>query len=66
MWELAQHRSVYVVRRPEHSGHTARTVFVDDLDALVARVVGPGVEPSKRKAYPNSVRTVTYHDSDAN
>jgi hypothetical protein len=36
MWELAEHRYVYIVQQLEHAGHAMNTLFVDDLDALVA------------------------------
>ena len=36
VWELAEHRYVYIVQRPQHAGHAMHTLFVDDLDALVA------------------------------
>src|SRR5918998_3310430 len=66
VWELAEHRSVYIEQRPEHAGHTMLTIIVDDLDALVAQIADRGVEPSKRETYSNGVRKVTYHDPDGN
>ena len=36
VWELAEHRYVYIVQQPEPAGHAMHTLFVDDLDALVA------------------------------
>ncbi len=38
VWELAEHRCVYIVQEPEHAGHTVTTVMVDDLDADGNRV----------------------------
>jgi hypothetical protein len=38
VWELAEHRYVFIVQRPEHAGHAMHTIFVDDLDALVAQI----------------------------
>src|SRR6516162_8228521 len=38
VWELAEHRYVYIVQQPEHAGHAMNTLFVDDLDALVAQI----------------------------
>jgi hypothetical protein len=35
MWEIAEHRSVYIKQRVDHAGHAVHTIFVDDLDALV-------------------------------
>jgi hypothetical protein len=66
VWELAEHRYVYVVRQPEHAGHTMHTLFVDDLDALVAQIADRGLDPSKRETYSNGVRKITYRDLDGN
>ena len=38
VWELAEHRYVYIVQQPEHAGHAMHTLFVNDLDALVERL----------------------------
>ena len=38
LWKLASHRFVFIVKQPEHVGHAMHTVFVDDLDALVAQI----------------------------
>jgi predicted enzyme related to lactoylglutathione lyase len=66
VWDLAKHRSLFIEQRPEHAGHAMHTIFVDDLDALVAQIADRGVEPSKRETYSNGVRKATYHDPDGN
>jgi hypothetical protein len=66
VWELAEHRYVYIVHRPEHAGHAMHTLFVDDLDALVAQITERGLEPAKRETYSNGVRKITYRDADGN
>ncbi len=66
VWELAEHRSVYVVRRPEHAGHALHTVIVDDLDTLVAETARRGLEPAERETYGNGVRKVVYLDPEGN
>ena len=66
VWELAEHRAVYVERRPEHAGHAMHTVLVDDLDALVAGIAERGLEPATRETYDNGVRKITYRDPDGN
>jgi predicted enzyme related to lactoylglutathione lyase len=66
VWELAQHRSVVIEQRPEHAGHALHTIFVDDLDALVAQIADRGLEPTKRETYSNGVRKVIYCDPDGN
>jgi predicted enzyme related to lactoylglutathione lyase len=66
VWELAEHRSVVIEQRPEHAGHALHTIFVDDLDALVAEIAGRGLDPTNRETYPNGVRKAIYHDPDGN
>jgi predicted enzyme related to lactoylglutathione lyase len=66
VWELAEHRWVFIEQRPEHAGHAIHTILVDDLDALVAHIADRGLEPSKRETYSNGARKVIYHDPDGN
>jgi catechol 2,3-dioxygenase-like lactoylglutathione lyase family enzyme len=66
VWELAEHRYVYIVQRPEHAGHAVHLIFVDDLDTLVAQIADRGVEPVERENYANGVHKVTYRDPDGN
>jgi hypothetical protein len=30
VWELAEHRYVYIVQQPDHTGHARHTLFVAD------------------------------------
>src|SRR5690349_17236331 len=66
VWELAEHRSMYILQRPEHAGHAMHTVIVDDLDALMAEVARRGLDPAKQETYSNGVRKTTYVDPDGN
>jgi catechol 2,3-dioxygenase-like lactoylglutathione lyase family enzyme len=66
VWELAEHRYVYIVLRPEHAGHAMHTLFVDDLDALVERLADRGLDPVERATYTGGVRKITYRDPDGN
>jgi predicted enzyme related to lactoylglutathione lyase len=66
VWELAEHRSVYIVQRPEHAGHAMHTLIVDDLDSQVNGIAQRGLEPAQRETYPNGVRKITYVDPDGN
>ena len=66
VWELAEHRYLYIVQQPQHAGHARLTLFVSDLEALVAQIAGRGVEPALRETYSNGVRKITYHDPDGN
>jgi catechol 2,3-dioxygenase-like lactoylglutathione lyase family enzyme len=66
VWELAEHRSVFIEERPEHAGHAMHTIFVDDLNALMTEIAARGLDPTVRETYGNGVRKVTYHDPDGN
>jgi hypothetical protein len=66
VWEVAEHRYVYIVQQPEHAGHAMHTLFVDGLDTLVAQITDRGIAPTKRETYSNGVRKITYRDADGN
>ncbi len=66
VWELAEHRYVYVVQQPENAGYARHTLFVDDLDALVAQIAERGLDPATREPYANGVCKITYRDPDGN
>jgi len=51
VWELAEHRYVYIVLRPEPAFHAMHTIFVDDLDALVERLADRGLDAAERETY---------------
>ena len=66
VWELAEHRSVFIVQQPEHAGHAMHTIIVDDLDTVVAEIAQLGLESAKRETYSDGVRKITYIDRDGN
>ena len=66
VWELAEHRFVYIEVRPEHAGHAHHTLFVGDLDARLAAIAERGLEPSERETYDNGVRKAIFRDPDGN
>ena len=66
VWELAEHRFLYVERKPAHAGHAMQTLFFEDFDAFVAGVSARGMEPVTRETYENGVRKFTYRDPDGN
>ena len=66
VWELAEHRYLYIVQQQEHAGHATHTFFVDSLDALVAQIADRGLNPAKRETYSNGVRKISYRDADGN
>ncbi len=66
VWELAEHRYLYIEVLPERAGQALHTVFVDDLDERVESISARGVEPASRETYGNGVRKVIYRDPDGN
>ncbi|RLP95515.1 VOC family protein [Micromonospora sp. BL4] len=66
VWELAEHRYVFIEVRPEHAGHALHTVFVDDYDARLAQIAERGLEPTERETYDNGVRKAIFRDPDGN
>jgi catechol 2,3-dioxygenase-like lactoylglutathione lyase family enzyme len=66
VWELAEHRYLYIEHLPDRAGHALHTLFVDDLDTRVAGITERGLEPTTRETYDNGVRKITYRDPDGN
>ena len=66
VWEVDEHRFVFIEQRPEHAGHARHLAFASDLDAVVERIAGQGIAPAKRETLSNGVRKVAYRDPDGN
>jgi uncharacterized protein YndB with AHSA1/START domain len=66
VWEVAESRSLYIQRRPEHAGHALVTLFVDDLAERVEGIAERGLSPHLDETYDNGVRKVTYRDPEGN
>lgn len=54
VWELAEHRYVFIEQRPERAGHALHTIFVDDLDAIVAQITERGSTPRSGRPTPTA------------
>ena len=65
VWELAEHRYLYIVESKSPGG-ALHTVFVEDFDERVAAIASRGIEPAERETYANGVRKATYRDADGN
>lgn len=66
VWELAEHRYLYIVQQPNNAGHGRLTLFVGDLDVLIKEIADRGLAPATTEEYPNGVRKITYRDADGN
>ena len=66
VWELAEHRYIYIVQEPERAGNALVLSFVDDLDNRVAEIAQRGIAPAKRETLDNGVTKVIYRDAEGN
>jgi predicted enzyme related to lactoylglutathione lyase len=66
VWEVGEHRYIYVVQRPERAGNALVLSFVDDLDDRVAAIARRGIEPARRETYDSGATKVIYRDADGN
>jgi hypothetical protein len=66
VWELGEHRYIYIAHLPDGAGHGLVTVFAEDLDTLLAEIASRGIEPEQRETYGNGVRKATFRDPDGN
>jgi hypothetical protein len=66
VWELAEHRSLYIVEDATRAGRAVLTIFVDDLDVWADGIASRGLEPALRETYDNGVRKLTFRDEDGN
>ena len=66
VWEVAEHRYVYVVEDADRAGNAVITLFVDDVRQRVADLAERGLAPVDDETYDNGVRKVTYRDDDGN
>ena len=67
MWELAEHRYLYIVelpgaRRLLHCTRCSSTTSMTGSSDIGAR----GLEPAEQETYENGVRKVIYRDPDGN
>jgi hypothetical protein len=66
VWELAEHRFLFINEDAGRAGYALHTIFVDDLDTVVSEIARRGIETSDRETYSNGVRKAIYRDADGN
>lgn len=66
VWELAEHRYLYIEQLPERAGYAMHTVFVGDFDDRVSLIAERGLEPAELETYDNGVRKAIFRDPDGN
>jgi hypothetical protein len=66
VWQITEQGYVAIEEDRERAGHSAVTIFADDLDGTTAEIAERGIEPEQSGTYSNGVRKVTYRDADGN
>lgn len=66
VWELAEHRYLYIVERQDGCGHGMLTIFLSNFDERVADIATRTIEPDICETYDNGVRKWIYRDPDGN
>ncbi|MFL5963090.1 MAG: VOC family protein [Gaiellaceae bacterium] len=66
VWELAEHRYLFIEENRDAPGGAIIVIFVDDPDALSAEIASRGIEPAEQVTYSNGVRKAIYRDVDGN
>ena len=66
VWELAEHRYLFIVEDEKRAGTAIPTVFVAEFDALLAAIAERGLEPAEVETYSNGVRKAIFRDPDGN
>lgn len=66
VFELAEHRYLYVALDPAHAGHAMVTAFLEDLDAFLTSAADRGLSPATTETYENGVRKAIFRDDDGN
>jgi catechol 2,3-dioxygenase-like lactoylglutathione lyase family enzyme len=66
VWELDEHRCLFIEGDDPDAGHALHTIPVDDLDAVVADIASRGIEADDRLTYTNEARKAIYGDPDGN
>jgi predicted enzyme related to lactoylglutathione lyase len=66
VWEIAEHRYLFIDEDADGAGGGLHTIFVDDLDERVAAIAARGIEPDERVTYPGKARKAIYRDPDGN
>lgn len=66
VWEVAEHRYLYIELLPERAGYAMHTIFAEDFDVRVGQIAERGLDPAEQETYSNGVRKAIYRDPDGN
>jgi len=63
VWELAEHRWLFIVEDVEGAGRATHTIFLDHRHSSVADIPTRGNEPAETVTCPETTRTGNYPDA---
>ena len=66
VWQIAEHRWLFIVVEPSHAGHSVQHILGADLDTLISQISERGIDYSKEELPAKNTRKVIYHDPDGN
>src|SRR6266704_1655956 len=65
VWELADHRYVFIEVRPERAGHAMHTLFVGDFDARISQIANRGLELAEHQPDLHRLGRATVQERDS-
>ncbi|MFC5288679.1 VOC family protein [Actinokineospora guangxiensis] len=66
VWEVAEHRYLYIEHLPERAGHAKVMLFVPDYPATLRALAERGLHPAEVQTYDNGVSKAMFRDADGN
>lgn len=66
VWQIAEHRWVYIIVQPEKAGGSVNTILGSNLDQLVREISERGIDFDREEIPAENVRKVMYFDPDGN
>jgi catechol 2,3-dioxygenase-like lactoylglutathione lyase family enzyme len=66
VWQVGEHRFLYVDVRADHAGHAMHTIFVPDFAACLSDIEQRGLRPVEVERYENGVSKAIFRDPDGN
>lgn len=66
VWELAEHRYIFIKALPESAGHAYNLFFLSNLETFIAQITARGLTAAADEILPNNLRKVIFRDPDGN
>ena len=66
VWEVAEHRYIYIEHLPARAGHAKIMLFVPDYTTTLRALAERGLRPAEVETYDNGVSKAMFRDPDGN